>query len=530
MDYRLLDLRAARERDFDTQKIVFLQKQAWSATVCYSGVGRTVRVLVRQWLAARTASIRDDAPFESLLEELATADEWIREYPGLKQSFAVAAFVGERAEYALLSTFEHPTGEERPLSPGLQLYRLRPSQPTVYVSGRVEAVPPPVRRRLETFAATNPDPKKMFAALAHAHRQAAGRSTSINPTCFTAYLNQLKVAGGCLHRAGITDAPAGPSHRVVEFTASRAEPTEEHHRAQLEARPDDPDVHVQYGSFLWSAKQDALNAEVAYRRALELDPNHGYALGNLALLVGARGDRSGAEELYRRAMKNPGMGHENACFNFAKFLVNESNDRNYALEILQQGIWVNSDSARLHLLYAEQLLLAGRVTESLAAFEEARSRGADPARLQSAYACAVHMSGAPLSDCVAAYRSAIELAPADGSLRLNLAQLLFLNGDQEQAHAQLKSALSLGLESSAQLEAQIYLLCHTDRDPHTVAREVKALLQNGARLHWDVDRNIEMLMSRDPRRGALARTFVDVMVTAKNPGQLDRAISQYRSL
>jgi tetratricopeptide (TPR) repeat protein len=222
------------------------------------------------------------------------------------------------------------------------------------------------------------------------------------------------------------------------------------------------------------------------------------------------------------------MGHENACFNFAKFLVDESNDRTYALEILQQGIWANPDSARLQLLYAEQLLIAGRVAESLGEFDEARKKGADPVRLESAHACALHMSGAPLAECIAAYHRAIALAPSDGSIRLNLAQLLFLDGEEEQARDQLEVALSLGLESSAQLEAQVYLLCHTDSSPDAVAREVKSLLESGARLHWDVNKNIELLMSHDPERAALAQTFVEVMVSAKNPSQLDRAISRYQ--
>jgi Flp pilus assembly protein TadD len=538
-DYRLLDLRTGAVRDFDRQKIFFLQKQGWSATVCHAGIGRTTSVNVREWLAERALSIRHDAPFELLLDELGKADEWIWEDPLVdhKQSFSIAAFVAGKPEFALLSNFEDPEGEELlSLSPRLRLYREHPVQPTVYVSGHAAAVPPPVRRRLETFARGNPKHQSMFTALAHANREAAVLSELISPSCFTAYVNQQGHGGGRAQHAGARQAPvqsdglagnAEAAHRVVEFTSARAEPNDDYHRAQISARPDDPDVYANFGAFLSNVKQDAIGAEVAYRRALELDPNHSNALGNLANLVAARGDRVGAEELYRRALKNPGIGHENSSFNFAKFLVNESHDRTYALDILQQGIWANPDSARLQLLYAEQLLLAGRLSESLNEFEEARRKGADPARLESAYACAVHMSGAPLAECVTAYRRAIALAPADGSLRLNLAQLLFLEGDATQANSQLNDALQLGLDSSAQLEAQLYLLCHTDSDPNTVARQVKSLLQSGARLNWDVDKNIALLRSHDPHRAALAKAFVDVMVSARNPWQLDRAISHY---
>ena len=535
-DYRLLDLRTGLKRDFDTQKIVFVQKTGWSATVCFAGIGRTKTMDVRGWLADRALSLRHDAPFDALLEELMGADEWIWEDPmsDHMHSFVVAGFVGERSEFALLSNFEDPDGDQRGVvSPRLWLYREQPNEPKVFISGRGSAVTQAVRHRLESLARRGPKYQSMFAALAHANREAAGLVDSVSPTCFTAYVNNQGHGGGRVQDAGIREAapahdPEPPVlHRVVEFTSARGEPNDEYHRAQISARPDDPDVHSNYGAFLAGVKQDSIEAEVAYRRALELNPNHANALANLANLVAARGDRVGAEELYRRALTNPGIGQENASFNFARFLIDDVNDRPYALEILQQGIWASPDSARLQLMYAEQLLMVGRIAESLNEFDEARKKGADAARLESAYACAVHMSGAPLGDCVEAYRTAIELSPYDGSLRLNMAQLLFLKGDEQQATMLLSDAMSLGLDSSAQLEAQVYLLCHTDTDPQGVAQEVKTLVEGGARLHWDVEQNIAFIGARDPQRARLAKAFVDVMVSAKHPSQLERALSQY---
>jgi hypothetical protein len=53
---------------------------------------------------------------------------------------------------------------------------------------------------------------------------------------------------------------------------------------------------------------------------------------------------------------------------------------------------------------------------------------------------------------------AIVLNPANPSLRLNVAQLLFIKGDDLEANKQLQEALRLRLGDSAQLEAQFYEL------------------------------------------------------------------------
>jgi tetratricopeptide (TPR) repeat protein len=548
-DYRLLDLRTGRTFDFETQKIIFVHTSRWSATVCFAGVGRTATIDVSQWLAERAAAISSMDPFDRLLDELLKADKWLSTAPAPynRHSFSVGAFVGSDPVFALVSNFEVPSGLalDTP-SARLSLYQERPSKPVTFVSGQKTALSRAARRRLAAFAARNPQPANMYSALAQANREAARHSRHISPACFTAHVTNTGEGGGRPHGTGDRQLPSAfPTasairdrladfldshfgagrHRVVQFTAARSEPTDDYHQTQLREKPNDPDSHSNFGAFLMDHKKDIEGAERAYRRALELNPDHINALGNLANLVAHRGEHGQAAELYRKALRTPGPGHENAAWNYANFLLVQFKDRATAIQVLEHGVAANPDSGRLILLRAEQLLLDGRVPEALQGLERAREKGAEEARVESCYACAVHMNGAPVGECIAAYRSAIALSPTNGALRLNLAQLLFLKAEEQEANALLREALKMGIDSSAQLEAQLYFLCHTEADPSAIAHATKELLKGGARLQWDVRPNIAIVRDRDPRRAMLAESFLEVMQGYKDPEQLDRAVS-----
>src|ERR1700685_1156801 len=115
-------------------------------------------------------------------------------------------------------------------------------------------------------------------------------------------------------------------------------------------------------------------------------------------------------------------------------------------------------------------------------------------------------AGTPIGECLAAYRLAITLNPQNPSLKLNLAQLLFIKGDEWEASRQLQEALTLGLDESAQLEAQFYQLAHTSVDPAEILRSTSDCLSRGARLHWNVASNIEKIRQVQPERANLLST------------------------
>jgi len=63
-----------------------------------------------------------------------------------------------------------------------------------------------------------------------------------------------------------------------------------------------PSVYNDLGNLLMLVPQTA-DAEAAYRKAIELDPNKASALFNLGLLLQQRGELRDAEDLYQRALK-----------------------------------------------------------------------------------------------------------------------------------------------------------------------------------------------------------------------------------
>ena len=98
---------------------------------------------------------------------------------------------------------------------------------------------------------------------------------------------------------------------ITAVTAVAAAPTNlaktiEVQKRLTTERPNDAAVFNDLGNLLLMAQKPA-EAEAAYRRALELEPDKVSALFNLGLLLQQRGDLKGALQLYQRAVKvDPG--------------------------------------------------------------------------------------------------------------------------------------------------------------------------------------------------------------------------------
>ena len=339
-DYRLLDWTTGQLTDFDTQKIVLTNNSRWTATICFAGVGRTHRVDVGQWLAEVVAGIQSDDPFERLLERLQSADEWLAEVPPPRNrhSFSVGAFVGGQAHFALVSNFETINAPPLSVARGrLSVSLLRPGIASTFVSGDVGALSRPERRQLSKLVAADPKPQRVYEAMASLNRAASGRSQLISPACFTTHVRLTGEGGGTVHGLGnrpfmpefvfpaeardvvrrLLDQQFGPGRAQLRQMASmRSEPTDEYHQLQLREKPSDPNIHSNYGAFLKDKRDDGAGAERAYGKALELDPNHVNALGNLGNLRWEQGDTAAAETLYRKALARRPY-NENVTFNFA---------------------------------------------------------------------------------------------------------------------------------------------------------------------------------------------------------------------
>ena len=457
-DYRLLDWTTGKLTDFETQKIILVNEFHWTATVCFAGVGRTHKVNVGEWLAERVAAIQPDDPFERLLEELLTADQWLSDVsaPNNLHTFSVGAFVGSEPVFALVSNFESLSGPPATTAnPRLSVSKLRPAGPRTFVAGQAEAVSRPQRQRLAALAAEGPDPQQMYSAMEEVNRSVAAQNNRVSPACFTTHVCLTGEGGGAMH--GLGDRPISPAfatpspmrdlmtqvlderlgpgqYQLRGMRSGRSEPTDEYHDTQLREKPDDASTHSNYGAFLKDNKGDVEGAEREYRRALYLDPKHVNAMANLANLMWEKNDTDQAATLFRRALETDPQ-NENVTFNFARFLDGELGDRAAALIALSAGIKGNPYSGRLLLSQGELSLLEGNTPQALESFGRARDKGADQAAVEGGFAFALHSGGAPtrIGECVAAYFAAIALNPQNATLRLNLAQLLFIKSEDREA-------------------------------------------------------------------------------------------------
>jgi Tfp pilus assembly protein PilF len=549
-DYRLFDVRTGKVTDFETQKIVLINTFRWTATVCFAGVGRASNVDVGEWLAQRVAALGQNDPLERLLEELATADAWLSAVPPPynKHSFSVGAFVGSEPVFALISNFERPSGlVADSASVRLSVFQLRPTKPMTFISGQRWAVARSARRRLASLAARDPDPQRMYAALAEENRRVAAQTVLVSPACFTAHTRLTGEGGGYAHDIGnrpfvpsfalpgavkesitrLLDEQFGPGRaRLVAMSTARAEATDEYHETQLREKSADPSVHSNYGAYLKDKKGDIIGAEREYRRAIELDPKHTNALGNLANLCWEKGQREQASSLYCKALEAD-PGNENATWNYARLLLTQPEDRVLAGKVLDQATAKHPDSGRLRLMRANLHLMDRAALQALEQYREARQRGAEQSAVETGYAIALQLSGAPIEECIGAYRVATSVNPQNAALKLNLAQLMFVKGYQAEANAQLREAMKLGLDESAQLEAQFYLLSHTACTAADVFQQMKSLLAGGARLNWDVHPNIEKVSRTNPERAALLEVVVEVIKGERNPIILDQVLERW---
>jgi Flp pilus assembly protein TadD len=311
-----------------------------------------------------------------------------------------------------------------------------------------------------------------------------------------------------------------------QFAIARSEPTDEFHQVQLREKPNDPEVHSNYGAYLYDRKRNADGAERAYRHAIELDDRCANALGNLANLMWKKGERAIAEEFYLRALHIPPQ-NENASYNYANFLIETKSDMTSAFNVVRAGVAEHKDSARLNLLHGELSLDQREFAEALAAFQRAREKDADQAQVARGLALALHLSGATIGECLEAYRLAITLNESDPDLHLNFAQLLFLKADSHNAEAELRKAFQLRLGDSALLEAFFYQLAHTDEAPAGVFAAIDACLARGGRFQWDLLANIELVRLSDAHKALLLDEIRMIMEGKRDRATLGGLLSRW---
>jgi Tfp pilus assembly protein PilF len=542
-DYRLTDLLTGRKYDdARNQKIFVAAGDMWLATVCFNGVGRTADFEVSPWLSDVCSSTTREESLDAFLARLQSADSWLSNAAprNRRHSFIVAGFAGRTAIISLVSNYER--FDRPPAVDGarrLTIHQLRPSRPQAFISGQRKRDRWPRRRALAALAQETTDVERVFTALARANREVAKHNEFVSPSCFTTYVQRTGKGRGQPHEIDIPARPEriglmrgaelllrSPDFRggtLRQFAFAYAWPTDEYHAIQLEDNPENPETHSNYGVYLLDKKNDVDGAERAFREALAIDPAYVNAIGNLAHVILRRGGDAEADALYRQAL-DIAPGQENATYNYVAFLVHRRGALTQARGIVESGIRLTPTSGRLRILLGEIELLEGRPGPALAAFRDVRTLRAEQALVEAGYAVALHMSGAPIEDCIASYRTAIALNPTIGGLHLNMAQLMYAVGLNEQGKTMLRRAWQLKLDAQSQLEAHFYEIAHGSADAAPAVSSMRRLLETGARMNWNMAMTLERVRTLDPTRAKLLSHLRDVLVgnaPISNLGELD---------
>lgn len=203
-----------------------------------------------------------------------------------------------------------------------------------------------------------------------------------------------------------------------------------------EKDPSDIDAWVTLGR-LHRMAQNSVEAEKAFRKALELDPDNEYALHGLALLFSDLGDTKTAIQMWQRlAERNP---HPRVLRALASSLT-QARDYRGAVETLRRALQLAPRDTEIKRELAENLLLKEDYDEAARLFEElAQEQPRDsqyPLRLSQIY-----RQQRKLSKAREAHERAQALDPASLEVQYNEVNLLEAEGQFTQAIARLKQIL-----------------------------------------------------------------------------------------
>ncbi len=200
--------------------------------------------------------------------------------------------------------------------------------------------------------------------------------------------------------------------------------------------PSDVDAWVTLGR-LYRMAQNSVDAEKAFQKALELDPDNEYALHGLALLYSDLGDTRTAVEMWRRlAERNP---HPRVLRALASSLT-QARDYKGAIETLRRALQLAPKDLEIKRDLAENLLLREEYDEAARFYEElAQAQPRDPQyplRLSQIY-----RQQRDLAKAREAHQRAQALDPNSLEVQYNEVNLLEAEGRFGEAIARLRRIL-----------------------------------------------------------------------------------------
>ncbi len=222
------------------------------------------------------------------------------------------------------------------------------------------------------------------------------------------------------------------------------------HAAAAEALSRDPsDVEARYllargiveRATASLAAGDVVSARMDYAAALDLYPASVQALGDLAWIRYADGDRAGAEQLLRRAVRiAPWIAQTHYRLGLLRY---EAGDITGAMGSLNEAHWLDPLQPEPLLLMGDMARLEGDTARARRLYETALETGARTAEIRAALAAATLDDG-EIDRGLEEIEAALREKPGDPEALMTRARIRLRRGERQAARRDLLAAVATG--------------------------------------------------------------------------------------
>jgi len=264
----------------------------------------------------------------------------------------------------------------------------------------------------------------------------------------------------------------------------------EQYRKITEKDPRDTDAWLMLGR-LSKIGQNSLEAEKAYKRALELDPKNEYALSGLATVYSDIGDTKAALEVWRRLSEvdpNP------RTLRALAGAYEQMRDYLAAVEAMRRAAQMAPKDPDIQRELAEYLLMAEKLDEALKVYQELAAADPKDAHLELRVS-QIYRQKRDLRKARAAQDRARSLDPSSLDIRFNEVNLLEAEGKTAEATGRLKELL----ESTAKKSYSA-----AERSNRVILLERLGLLYRAGEQIAPAVETFQRMAELDPEMGARA--------------------------